>query len=637
MIINRYLTYITFMFFSFISIYAVYSDITSIQDDISNIKHVDTKLTKTIFLKELVQELQKERGLTNIYALSSESTITLPLIKQQRKLVDKTLQNKLTKKYASKIQDIRHYVDKNHATKEQIFNFYTELISDMLLETKKLLIFTNDQEIKNYFLIYQNTNFVQEYLGQLRAEIGSIIETKNLKEVQHNTVIELETLVANYIQQTRENLVLMDTKVSSPLNKECFIKTNGIIVKVINRKNLEIKLSSLEWFNTATCAIDAVNSTVTDYLGYIKEEIDKKIAAKELKLYYHILFWSLVGMVSILLVVLLFKTNKKLLIKQKLLEDYKKAIDNSTIVSKTDKRGLITYANKAFCKISGYSEEELLGKPHNMVRHPSVDKETFRELWKTLKKGEIWQGQIINLAKDKSAYWVDATISPIYDDENNLVEYMAIRHDITEIIELNKEIKHTQYELIYRMGESVESRSKESGNHIKRVAHYSRLLAQFYGLSNQESESIFIASTMHDMGKIAIPDAILLKKDKLNAEEWEIMKTHSEVGHKILAGSNLPILKIAATIAHEHHEHYDGRGYPLGKFGDEISIYARIVAIADVFDALISERVYKKAWTVEKTLNLFQEESAKQFDPKLVALFLENIDEFLKIKSEFRD
>jgi PAS domain S-box-containing protein len=356
-----------------------------------------------------------------------------------------------------------------------------------------------------------------------------------------------------------------------------------------------------------------------------------------MKLYYHITFWISVLIISFILTLILIKTNKKMLVKQKLLEDYKKAIDSSTIVSKTDKNGIITYVNQAFCEISGYEESELIGKPHNMVRHPSVDKKTFEGLWKTIQSGKTWNGQIINLTKDKSDYWVKASISPIYDDENNLVEYIAIRHDITQIIELNKEIKSTQYELIYRMGESVESRSKESGHHIQRVAHYSKLLAQYYGLSNQEAEVIFIASTMHDMGKIAIPDSILLKKDKLDNDEWEIMKTHSAIGYNILAGSNLPILKMAADIAYEHHEHYNGNGYPRAIKGDDISIYARIVAIADVFDALISERVYKKAWSLDKTISLFEKESGKQFDPQLTQLFLVNIDKFMEIKEKFED
>ena len=640
MIINRYLTYIILAMFLSLSIFAIWTDINTLTTEITKTTEVETKLKKIVLLRTLIQEIQKERGLTNIY-LSSKNKETLVLLQKQRD----TLQNNIEKvasqikssKILQNINIIHTHVDDSSYTRVQAFEAYTHLISKMMLETKKLLLFTSDQNIRNHFLIYQNTNLVQEYLGQLRATIGGILGEKEIAHKQYVSVIQLQTLVDNYISQTQENILLTNSHIISPLEKKCFIETNSIIHTVLQDKLSAINTSPIEWFNLSTCAIDSISDTMTKYLKHIDKEIADKKAKEISNLYYHLLFWIFAIVISIILSVLLFNTNKKMLSKQKLLKDYKKAIDNSTIVSKTDKRGVITYANKAFCDISGYTKEELLGKPHNIVRHPEVDKKVFKDLWSTIKKGETWSGQVLNLAKDKTPYWVHASISPIYDNNNNLVEYIAIRHDITQMIELNKEIKNTQYELIYRMGESVESRSKESGHHIQRVAHYSKLLAHYYGLSNQEAETIFIASTMHDMGKIAIPDSILLKAAKLNNEEWEIMKTHAAIGYKILVGSNLPILKMAAEIAYGHHEYYNGQGYPRGIAKEEISIYARIVAIADVFDALISERVYKKAWPLEKVVLLFEEESSQQFDPVLVELFLDNIHEFIKIKNQFED
>jgi len=325
--------------------------------------------------------------------------------------------------------------------------------------------------------------------------------------------------------------------------------------------------------------------------------------------------------------------------ENKLLQSYKDAIDNNTnsIVSRTNKKGIITYVNDTFCKVSKYSREELIGKPHNIVRDPNIPKKVFKELWQTIKSGNTWNGLVKNRAKDGSPYWVHASISPIFDDDNHLIEYIALRHNITDMVLLNQEIESTQKELIYRMGESVESRSKESGNHVRRVAHYSKILAILAGLSEEEAEMIFIASTMHDIGKIAIPDSILLKPEKLDKDEFKIMKTHSSIGYKLLAGSNLPILKMSSTIAHEHHEHFNGNGYPNGIKGDEISLPAKIVAIVDVFDALVSDRVYKKAWETERVIALIQEESAKQFDPILAQLFLKNIDKFMIIKHQYED
>ncbi len=209
--------------------------------------------------------------------------------------------------------------------------------------------------------------------------------------------------------------------------------------------------------------------------------------------------------------------------------------------------------------------------------------------------------------------------------------------DVSEVVELNDEIEATQREVIYTMGEIGETRSKETGNHVKRVAHYSELLARLSGLGSSEAEMLKIASPMHDIGKVGIPDNILNKPGKLDFDEFEIMKTHAELGYEMLKKSNKPILQAAAIVANEHHEKYDGSGYPNGLKGEEIHIYGRITAIADVFDALGSERVYKKAWELNRILELFSDQRAIHFDPKLMDLFIENLDEFLIIRDKFKD
>jgi len=218
--------------------------------------------------------------------------------------------------------------------------------------------------------------------------------------------------------------------------------------------------------------------------------------------------------------------------------------------------------------------------------------------------------------------------------ENILLAYLT---DVTEIIELNDAIEETQREVIYAMGEIGETRSKETGNHVKRVAMYSKELALLYGLSQKEADKLQMASPMHDIGKVGIADAILNAPRKLTKEEFEIMKTHATLGYEMLKCSNKPILQAAAIVAYEHHEKFDGSGYPRGTSGENIHIYGRITAVADVFDALGSERVYKKAWELEKILKLFKEESGKHFDPKLVTLFLNNLDKFLLIRDKFKD
>ena len=212
-----------------------------------------------------------------------------------------------------------------------------------------------------------------------------------------------------------------------------------------------------------------------------------------------------------------------------------------------------------------------------------------------------------------------------------------IEDGLIEITNLNHEIENTQKEVVFTMGAIGESRSKETGNHVKRVAEYSKLLALYYGLDEKEAELLKQASPMHDIGKVAIPDAILNKPGRFDEAERKIMDTHAALGYEMLKHSNRPLLKTAAIVANEHHEKWDGSGYPRGISGENIHIYGRITALADVFDALGSDRVYKEAWNDEKIFNLFKEEKGKHFDPILVDIFFEHLDEFLKIRDSLKD
>jgi len=208
-------------------------------------------------------------------------------------------------------------------------------------------------------------------------------------------------------------------------------------------------------------------------------------------------------------------------------------------------------------------------------------------------------------------------------------------------IQLEKALKlskETEYEISTRLGRASESRDPETGGHIKRMSHYSKLLAELYGLDKDECELILYAAPLHDIGKIAIPDKILLKPGKFEKEEFEIMKTHAQLGAQMLEGADrFPIIKAGHIIALEHHEKYDGSGYPKGKKAEDIHLYARIVTIADVFDALCSRRVYKEPMPMEKVLGIMKKDAGTHFDPKLIELFLKNIDKFLKIQEIFKD
>ena len=206
-----------------------------------------------------------------------------------------------------------------------------------------------------------------------------------------------------------------------------------------------------------------------------------------------------------------------------------------------------------------------------------------------------------------------------------------------KIVQLQKRTMRTQKNMIVVLGEAIETRSGETGNHVKRVAKLSSHLARLHGLTHREIELIEIISPMHDVGKIAIPETILDKPGRLDSAEWEIMQTHTSHGYKLLSASRGEVFTLAATIAHEHHERWDGNGYPNGLVGDNIHVFSRITAIADVFDALLSVRCYKRAWLLEEVVAHFERENGAQFDPILTQLLLDNLDEFIEIRNASPD
>lgn len=212
-----------------------------------------------------------------------------------------------------------------------------------------------------------------------------------------------------------------------------------------------------------------------------------------------------------------------------------------------------------------------------------------------------------------------------------LRSYMAL----VTINGLKQEIDATQKELIYSLSEIAESRSIDHGQHVKRVGHISAFLARKLDFSPQDVEIIHLASSMHDVGKLAINDKILNKPGKLNYEEFEEMKNHCVFGYEILKYSQRELLKSAAIIAYEHHENYDGSGYPQGLRGDEIHLSSRIVALVDVFDALATKRVYKEEWPLDEIIEFIQSQRGIKFDPHIIDIFIANLDEIKVIFNKY--
>jgi response regulator RpfG family c-di-GMP phosphodiesterase len=198
-------------------------------------------------------------------------------------------------------------------------------------------------------------------------------------------------------------------------------------------------------------------------------------------------------------------------------------------------------------------------------------------------------------------------------------------------------IQETQKELLLVLGDAIEQRSKETGSHVRRVALMCELIALKLGQSSEYAEMLKYASPLHDIGKIGIPETILHKPGKLDANEWEIMQTHAQIGYELLKNSTRTIAKMGARIALSHHEHWDGNGYPLGLKGDAIPLEGRIVAIVDVIDALGSERAYKKPWQENDIIQYITERKGKQFDPAMVSAALELFGTFREIRQNLPD
>ena len=589
-------------------------------------------------------------------------------------------------------------------------------------------------------LVVDDSNFLQTHIAKL-------LEVRNYNVIPAlSAEIGLTKLKINDI-----NIIVLDMELPGIQGLE--------FLRLIRKNKLfcKIPVIVLSGVYTAELIRDSLKAGASDF-------IHKPFNVEELVL-------------KVDIAVHLDRQNVEILCRQQILNDYKDAVDRSSIVSKTNTEGIITFVNTKFCEISGYSEEELLGKPHSIVRHSDTPSSCFSDMWKTIQDKRPWFGKVKNRTKDGGYFWAETVINPIVDNNGNVTEFIALRnditenenykeilkhalddksksleenlhyisqyeeansmftailktdtnniityandvfcelsaysleeliginckdirhenhvkagdceklkvtlehnehsaivftniakdgtfyftdtiiypidddhgkviehlhlmHDISELTNIYKEMEDTQKEIVYKMGEMGESRSKETGNHVKRVAEYSKLLAKLYGLSKDECIVLFTASPMHDIGKIAIPDSVLIKPGKLTKEEFEVIKTHAEIGYSVLKGSERKVLKAAAIVAHEHHEKYNGKGYPQGLKGTDIHIYGRITALIDVFDALGSDRVYKKAWDLERIFKLFQEERGEHFDPELVDLFCKNKDAFLEIRNKYID
>ncbi|MBI4389117.1 MAG: PAS domain S-box protein [Nitrospinae bacterium] len=351
----------------------------------------------------------------------------------------------------------------------------------------------------------------------------------------------------------------------------------------------------------------------------------------------------------------------------------------------TDRRGNIEFVNSKFTELTGYSFEEAKGKNPRFLKSGFMDPDIYGNLWETLLAGKEWKGEFLTKKKDGGFFWEMALISPITNAKGETTHFLAVKEDITSLKEaqanlkayadelshlyksekelrereeeqkkaleaanaqlklfandLNltlQELESAHMETLQCLAMAAEFKDEDTGKHILRISRYSELLASELGLPDSEVRKIALASPMHDIGKVGVPDTILHKNGKLTEEEFEQIKLHTVVGEKILQGSKSLIAQMAREIALSHHEKWNGQGYPKGISGRNIPLAGRIVSLVDCFDALMDKRPYKDPYPKETVIAMILEEKNRSFDPEIVEAFAANFDKFLSIYNELK-
>lgn len=332
------------------------------------------------------------------------------------------------------------------------------------------------------------------------------------------------------------------------------------------------------------------------------------------------------------LLVALYSSNVSLCEQRHVLTKYKRALEMGTCVCVTDHKLCVISVNKQFEHLLGYSVQELKGQPLEQLGS-NMSSRDCQDDFEQADHGHFTSRIVHFRARNGEALQFSVGSVAVRNLAGEIESIIMTCQDVTESLRLSRDITETQRELLYMLGDVVESRSEETGQHVRRVALVSRFLALKVGLDEETADMIETAAPMHDVGKVGIRDAILNKPGKYEPHEFEEMKQHARMGHAILGTVARPLIKLASIIAQQHHERWDGTGYPSGLAGNEIHIAGRIVAIADVLDALSCQRVYKPAWDELQILDYFRDQRGLQFDPQLVDLLLTHWDAVQALRS----
>jgi putative two-component system response regulator len=291
----------------------------------------------------------------------------------------------------------------------------------------------------------------------------------------------------------------------------------------------------------------------------------------------------------------------------------------------TGRDGRIERANHAICKMLGHTADELSGEHFLQFTHPE-DRDDSVATVAAMLSGATRTRHFEKRYLHSSGRTIEARIAltAIRDDAQEVAQLFAQIEDVTDARRTSRELKQAQFEILARLAAAAELHDDDTGQHTQRVGDLSVAIAKGLGLPGPQVELLRLAAPLHDVGKIAIADAVLRKRGKLTAKEFEQMKTHTTVGAQMLADSPFALLAMAAESALTHHERWDGSGYPAGLVGDAIPLSGRIVAVADVFDALTHTRRYKAAWTTDEAIDEMTNQAGRHFDPEVLEAFLDS-------------
>ncbi|NNJ10964.1 PAS domain S-box protein [Chloroflexales bacterium ZM16-3] len=332
-----------------------------------------------------------------------------------------------------------------------------------------------------------------------------------------------------------------------------------------------------------------------------------------------------VAVTAAILFWLLWRTESKLQLRSSALE----AVANAIVIS--DRNGIIEWVNPAFTTLTGYARDEARSASTRLLRSGLHDEQFYAQLWGTILAGQVWHGTMVNRRKDGTLYDEEQTITPVRSSSGEIIRFIAIKQDISErrqheraLQEANRALAEAYDATIIGWSQALELRDKETHGHSQRVTDLTVRLSRALGIADEEIEHIRRGALLHDIGKMGVPDSILLKPGPLTDAEWEQMRMHPVYAYDLL--HQITFLEPALAIPISHHERWDGKGYPAGISGTKIPLAARIFAVVDVWDALTNDRPYRSAWPPSRARTYIAEHAGIHFDPAVVEVFLAQLD-----------